>query len=104
LLRQSGRRVYLIIDRHPVHRSRRVKNLVEPNEERLRLIFSPSYSPEINPDELLNQYVKSKALGRQSPGKQTELMGKVRSYLGSCQCKTDIVANYFQGKHVLYAA
>ena len=104
LLRQSDRRVYLIIDRHPVHRSRRVQNWVKENEERLRLVFLPSYSPELNPDELLNQDVKSNALGRQRPGNQTELMGKVRSYLRSRQCKPDIVANYFQGRHVQYAA
>jgi len=104
LLRQNDRRVYLIIDRHPVHRSHKVKDWVEEHEERLRLIFLPSYSPEINPDELLNQDVKSNALGRQRPGDQPELMGKVRSYLRSRQCKPDIVANYFQGKHVQYAA
>jgi transposase len=104
LLRQNVRRVYLIIDRHPVHRSHKVKNWVEENEERLRLIFLPSYSPEINPDELLNQDVKSNALGRQRPADQTELMSKIRSYLRSRQCKPDIVANYFQGKHVQYAA
>jgi len=104
LLRQNDRRVYLIIDNHPVHRSHKVKNWVEENEERIRLIFLPSYSPEINPDELLNQDVKSNALGRQRPGDQTELMGKVRSYLWSRQLKPDIVANYFQGKHVQYAA
>ena len=61
-------------------------------------------SPEINPDELLNQEVKSNALGRQRPGKQTELTGKVRSYLRSRRCKLYIVANYFQGKNVQYAA
>ena len=83
LLRQSDRRVYLIIDRHPVHRSHKVKNWVKENEDRLRLVFLPSYSPQINPDELLNQDVKSNAVGRQRPGNQTELMGKVRSYLRS---------------------
>jgi transposase len=104
LLRQSDRRVYLIIDRHPVHRSRRVQNWVKENEAQIRLVFLPSYSPELNPDELLNQDVKSNALGRQRPADQTELMSKVRSYLRSRQCKPDIVANYFQGKHVQYAA
>lgn len=104
LLRQNDRRLYLIIDRHPVHRSHKVKDWVEEHEEQLRLIFLPSYSPEINPDELLNQDVKSNALGRQRPGDQPELMGKVRSYLRSRQCKPDIVAKYFQGKHVQYAA
>ena len=62
------------------------------------------YLQDNNMDELLNQDVKSNALGRQRPGNQTELMGKVRSYLRSRQCKPDIVANYFQGRHVQYAA
>ena len=76
LLRQSDRRVYLIIDRHPVHRSLKVKSWVKEHEERLRLVFLPSYSPQINPDELLNQDVESNAVGRQRPGNQTELIGK----------------------------
>ena len=59
LLRQNARRIYLIIDNHPVHRSLKVKNWIKENEERIRLVFLPSYSPEINPDELLNQDVKS---------------------------------------------
>ncbi len=104
LLRQNDGRIYLIIDRHPVHRSLKVKNWVKENAARIRLVFLPSYSPELNPDELLNQDVKSNALGRQRPGNQTELMGKVRSYLRSRQCQPDIVANYFLGKHVQYAA
>ena len=104
LIRQSERRIYLIVDRHPVHRSLKVKNWVKENEEQIRLVFLPGYSPQINPDELLNQDVKSNAVGRQRPGNQTELMGKVRSYLRSRQCKPDIVANYFMGKHVRYAA
>lgn len=36
-----------------------------------------------------------------APGNQTELVGKVRSYLRSRQCKPDIVANYFLGKACL---
>jgi transposase len=95
LLRQSDRREYLIIYRyrHPVHRSPKGKNWVKENEERLRLVFLPSYCPEIKPDELLNQNIKSKALYRQRPGNQTELMGKVWSYHRTRQCKPDIVAN-----------
>jgi hypothetical protein len=32
------------------------------------------------------------------------LVGKVRSYLRSRQCKPDVIANFFLGKHVQYAA
>jgi transposase len=104
LLRQSDRRLYLIIDRHPVHRSLKVQNWVKENGARLRLVFLPNYSPEITPDALRNQDIKSNTLGWHRPGNQTELMGKVRSYLRSRRCKPNIVANYFPGKHVQYAA
>jgi transposase len=85
LLRQNDRRIYLIVDRHPVHRSHKVKKWVKEQGDRLKLVYLPSYSPEINPDELLNHDVKSNGLGRQRPGNQMELMGKVRSYLRSRQ-------------------
>jgi hypothetical protein len=39
----------------------------------------PSYSPELNPDELLNQDVKTNALGRVRPVNVQEMMDNVRS-------------------------
>jgi hypothetical protein len=38
-----------------------VENWVKENEERIRLVFLPSPGLELNPDELLNQDVKSNA-------------------------------------------
>jgi hypothetical protein len=54
---------YLIVDGHPVHRSAEAKKFVAENAKRLRLIRLPGYCPELNPDELLNQDVKTTALG-----------------------------------------
>ncbi|MBW1918317.1 MAG: hypothetical protein JRI57_09925 [Deltaproteobacteria bacterium] len=59
----------------------------------VRIVFLPSYSPELIPDELLNQDVQSNAPGRQRPGNQTQLMCKLRRYRRSRQCKPDIVAH-----------
>lgn len=55
LCRQLGRKLYLIVDGHPVHRSRKVKDWVARHQDRIALFFLPPYSPELNPDELLNQ-------------------------------------------------
>jgi transposase len=41
----------LIIDGHPVHRSRAVKEFAASTKGKLRLFFVPPYSPELNPDE-----------------------------------------------------
>ena len=71
---------------------------------RLRLFYLPGYSPELNPDELLNQDVKSNADGRRRSRNKRELLGNVRGYLRSTQRQPRVVRNYFQEKHVRYAA
>ena len=104
LVRQSKRKVFLIVDGHPVHRATKIKKWVENNDEHIRLFFLPGYSPELNPDEILNQDVKSNAVGRKRPRNQQELLRNVRGYLRSRQRQPRIVKQYFQEEHVRYAA
>ena len=104
LVRQSKRKVFLIVDGHPVHRATKIKNWVGNNTEHILLFFLPGYSPELNPDEILNQDVKSNAVGRKRPRNQKELLTNVRGYLRSRQRQPRIVKKYFQEKHVRYAA
>jgi transposase len=104
LLRQTGRKVLLILDRHPVHRSGIVQRWLAANTGRIAVFFLPGYSPDLNPDEFLNQDVKSNALGRQRPPTQTDLMAGVRSYLRSTQHQPEIVKRYFHAESVRYAA
>lgn len=104
LVRQAGRTVFLIVDGHPVHRAAAVKQWVSEHADQLRLFYLPGYSPKINPDELLNQDVKSNAVGRRRPRDQRELLANVRGYLRSTQKQPDIVRNYFHEESVRYAA
>jgi transposase len=104
LVRHAGRMVYLIVDGHPVHRSAKVRKWLAAHEGEIKMFRLPSYSPELNPDELLNQDVKSNALGRRRPRDQSEMIDGVRSYLRGTQKRPEIVCNYFQEKHVRYAS
>lgn len=104
LVRQVRRPIVLIVDRHPVHRSAVVSRWLARNKKRIRMFFLPSYSPELNPDELLNQDVKTNALGRRRPEDQWEMMYDVRGYLWGTQRRRDIVRAYFNEPHVHYAA
>lgn len=104
LVKQAGRKVYLIVDRHPVHRSRKVRQWVEDHHDQIRLFFLPPYSPELNPDECLNQDVKTNAAGRRRPRDRTQLVRNVRSYLRSRQRKPHLVRRYFEERTVRYAA
>ena len=104
LIRQTGRKAFLILDSHPVHRSGRVKRFVAEHAKRIRLEFLPGYSPEINPDEYLNQDVKSNAVGRRRPPTQEAMVAGVRSYLRATQKQPSIVESYFHHPDVRYAA
>ncbi len=70
----------------------------------MRVYFLPGYSPELNPDEYLNQDVKTNAVGRTRPLDRKELIGNVRAYLRSTQAHRSAVKRYFREKHVRYAS
>lgn len=104
LVRQVKRKVFLVVDGHPAHRAKQLKAWLERNAKQIRLFHLPGYSPELNPDEVLNQDVKSNAVGRNRPHGQDEMMRTVRSYLRSRQRRPHVVRRYFQEEHVRYAA
>ena len=104
LLKQAKAPVYLIVDGHPVHKSRLAKEFVARQGKRLRLILLPGYCPELNPDELLNQDVKTNAVGKSRSRHKTELMGTMRRHLHRRQKQPGVIRNLFREKHVRYAA
>jgi hypothetical protein len=77
---------------------------VARHAQRLRLIRMPGYCPELNPDELLSQDVKTNSLGKSRPTHQTELLDTVRRHLHRRQKQPQVIRNLFQEKHVRYAA
>jgi len=104
LVRQVKRKVFLIVDGHPVHKARSIRSWLQDNVRRIKIFFLPGYSPELNPDEMVNNDVKSNAVGRRRARSQPELMGNVRGFLRSRQRQPERVRKYFHEKHVRYAA
>lgn len=104
LLRQVNQKVFLIIDAHPVHVSAKKEAWLKKNSHRIKVFFLPSYSPELNPDEMLNQDVKGNAIGRQRPYTEAEMISNLRTYLRRRQRQPRIVKNYFEKEPVRYAA
>ena len=104
LLRVAKRRVFLIVDRHSVHKAAKVVAWMEANVKKIRLFYLPAYSPQLNPDELVNQDVKTNAIGRRRAHDKAELKANLRAYLKSTQRRPDVVRSYFLQDDVLYAA
>ena len=104
LIRDAKRRIIVIADGHPAHRGRRLRQWLQEHASQCELVLLPGYAPELNPDELLNQDLKSNVFWSGRPKTRDELVGQTRSYLRATQQRPDIVRAYFQEAHVNYAA
>jgi hypothetical protein len=104
LIRQIPQKIFLIVDKHPVHLSAKVNRWLEHHAERIRMFLLPSYSPELNPDGLLNHDVKVNAVGRKRAKTKREMMENVRHHLRRRQRQPDVVKRFFHEEHVAYAA
>jgi transposase len=100
----QGRKVHLIVDGHPVHRSKLVSAWVGRHADRIELHFLPGYSPELNPVELLNHDVKANAAGRRRPRSASELRAEVHGYLRRRQRNPEVLIRFFQHPATRYAA
>ena len=98
LLRQNRQKIFLIIDGHPVHIAKSTCRWFKEHRAAMRVYFLPGYSPELNPDEYLNQDVKTNAVGRTRPLDRKELIGNVRAYLRSTQAHRSCCQTIFSGK------
>ncbi len=81
-----------------------MRDWVAANPQLIELHFLPGYAPELNPAEMLNQDVKTNALGKRRPVNVTELKTDVRRFLRSAQRRPAKVARYFHERHITYAA
>ena len=103
LIHNASKKIFLILDGHPVHRSLRVKKFVQATKGKLRLFFLPPYSPELNPDELVWNNVKGR-IGRSSIKGPDDFQEKVRSHLKSLQRTPEKICGFFKEPNLRYAA
>lgn len=68
LIKNAGKKVFLILGRLRVHHSKPVKAWIQRHKDKIALFYLPSYSPELNPDERLNADLKH-AIGSKVPAR-----------------------------------
>ena len=94
--------MFLIVDRHRAHRSKKVQQWLTENKKAIRIFYLPSYCPELNPDEFLNQDVKSH-LGKQRLQNKAQMIKKLNSHLKMRQKQPHVIQNFIKGCHPKYA-
>lgn len=104
LLHNSRGRIFLIVDRHPAHRAKKVLEFVESTGGKLQLFFLPSYSPELNPDELVWNHLKNHGIGKRIVHSREHLRALVIAHLRSLCRMPELIRSFFQHPTLRYAA
>lgn len=104
LTKDSGRKVFLILDNLRVHHAKLVKAWLERHKEEIEVFYLPAYSPELNPDEYLNCDLKTGIRISDPSRNDSELKGKVLGHMKMLQKKPERVASYFRHPSIKYAA
>ena len=93
--------ITLIVDGHPVHKQKAVKEFIANTNGRLKMYFLPPYSPELNPDELVWQRAKT-LVKRKTIGGPKQFKRQIHSILHSLQKQKDKLKSIFSHPDVAY--
>lgn len=104
LIKDAGRKVFLILDNLRVHHSAFVKEWLDKNKEKIEVFFLPSYSPELNPDEYLNNSLKGRVHSGKRAQTAKELEAKARKHMRLLQNRPSKAKKFFEHRNVAYAA
>ena len=103
LIRDTDKKVFVILDNLKVHHCKPVKEWFSIHEEFIEVFYLPRYSPELNPDELLNSDFKREVRNKPDSRHKGSLKKNVRSVMQSIQKQPQRVIKYFHAPSTKYA-
>jgi transposase len=104
LIKDAGRKVLLIVDNLKVHKAGKVQAWLTNHAHEIELFYLPSYAPDRNPSEYLNNDLKQQLRQQPQSGSEQELIRQTRSVLRVIQRSPERVRAYFRPEPVRYAA
>jgi transposase len=104
MIKYRRHKIILIVDNLKVHHSHVVQDWVEANKERIELVFLPAYSPQINPDEYLNNGLKQAIASKQPAKDKVQLDAMVEVFMLMLSAVKKHVIAFFHHPAVTYAA
>ena len=104
LIRGADKKIFLILDNLRVHHAKPVKAWLAAHADAIEVFYLPSYSPELNPDEMANADIKQ-VVTTQAPARtKLQLVKATARHLRSVQRQPERIRKYFQHDPVRYAA
>jgi transposase len=104
LIRGKRRPTFVIMDGHPVHRSRAVSKFVQLMAGQLEIYFLPPYAPDLNPDEFVWNYLRQHGVTKKPLKKNESLVERVHKDLNAVRKRPGLVRSFFKAKSVAYTS
>jgi transposase len=104
LVRDAGQKVFLILDRLPVHRSAKLRAWLAGREAEIEVFYLPGYSPELNPDEGVNGDLKQAVTGKAPVRSKAQLKRAAIGHMRRLSKLPDRIRSFFGHKTFRYAA
>ena len=104
MIKYSKRKIYFVTDGHPAHKTKKLNVWLDANKKKMEVFFLPPYSPELNPQEYVNQDVKTNIIGKKRPINKAQMKINVEDFMLKRKKDKTQVKKYFHEKHVRYAA
>ncbi len=94
--------VVLIMDSHPAHTSNPTVQHMNSYGSKLTFHYLPTYSPELNPVEYVNNYAKLEGPRKYLPLDKVELMDIAQKALGRLRGAFNNVKRFFEHPQLEY--
>jgi transposase len=101
-MRRRKKPLFLILDSLPAHKARIVQDYVASTRGKLEFHFLPGYAPELNPDELVWNYMKRTGTAKCPLVKGESLHDRIDAELLSIKRNSALVRSFFRTEHVSY--
>lgn len=95
LIKSYDRKIFLLLDNLKVHHGKIVENWVAERKNQIELFFFPSYSPQLNPDEYLNNMLKKNIHSGDLPHTEKQLEKKTKNFMNSIAHQPEKISNLF---------
>jgi transposase len=102
IMRGRRKPLFLVSDSLPAHKAKRVRDYVESMNGKLELHFLPGYAPELNPDELVWNYVKRTGTAKGPLTSGESLEDRIEADLQAVRDNPALVRSFFKAPCVAY--
>jgi transposase len=102
LIRESQRKVFLIVDNLRVHHGKVVAAWLEKHKDQIEVFFLPPYAPELNPDEYLNNALKQDVHSGDLPRTKEDIKHKIHSFMHRLKHRKQTVSNFLSHHKLHY--